>query len=122
MLIILCADDAGMAAPGKESINDPVKELCDEGFNLEMEDDFMEHLGIGMEHRDDGTICVTQKGLIEKIIETTKTTGCKPNSAPAQQVASGSDPDRELWDQSTRNCAKVWLGCCCTCFKQHSSS
>ena len=66
MLIILCVDDAGMAAPNEESIDNLVKELQDEGFDLEMEGDFTEHLGIGMEHRDDGSVCMTQKGPIEK--------------------------------------------------------
>ena len=65
MLIILCADDARiMAAPNKESMNNLIKELQDKGFNLEMEGDFTECPGIGTEHRDDGTVCMTQKGLI----------------------------------------------------------
>ena len=37
----------------EESTNDPVRELQDEGFDLEMEGDFAECLGIGTEHRDD---------------------------------------------------------------------
>ena len=37
MPIVLCVDDAGMAAPNEASIDKLVKELCDEGFNLEME-------------------------------------------------------------------------------------
>ena len=50
MLIILCVDDAGIAAPNEESVNKPVKELQDKGFDLEMEGDFTEHLGIRTEH------------------------------------------------------------------------
>ena len=59
--------------PDKESVtNDPVKEFQDEGFNLEMGGGFTEHPGIRMEHRDDGTTCMTQKGPVEKIILTAK--------------------------------------------------
>ena len=72
MLIILHADNAGTAAPDKESVNNLVKKLRDEEFDLKMEGDFTECLRIGMEHRDDGNICMTQKGLIEKIIATAK--------------------------------------------------
>ena len=50
MLIVLCVDDAKMAAPNEGSINKLVKELRDKGFDLEMEGDFTECLGIGMEH------------------------------------------------------------------------
>ena len=46
MLIVLFVDDARMAAPNKESTNDPVKDLQDKGFNLEMEGDFAECPGV----------------------------------------------------------------------------
>ena len=91
MLIILCVDNAGTAAPVKESINSSVKELQDKGFNVEMEGDFTECLGTGMEHRDDRTIHMTQKGLIKKIIATAKMKECKPNKTPALTAALGLD-------------------------------
>ena len=88
MLIILCADNARTAAPDKESINNLVKELQDEGFDLEMEGDFTEHLGIRMEHRDDRTICMTQKGLIKKTIAVAKMKEqCNLNKTPALTAA-----------------------------------
>ena len=76
-------DDARMAAPNKESTNNLVKELQDEGFDLEMEGDFTECLGIRMEHRDNGTVCMTQKGLIKRIIVTAKTKEHNANKIPA---------------------------------------
>jgi len=100
VLIILYVDDAGIAAPNEESVNGLAKELRDEGFDLEMEGDFAEHLGIGLEHRDDGSVCMTQKGLIEKIIATAKMQGCKPNKTPALQTALGSDAEGKPWDQN----------------------
>ena len=51
MLIVLCADDAGTAAPNEESIDNLVEELQDKGFDLEMEGDFTECLSIRVEHR-----------------------------------------------------------------------
>ena len=108
MLIILCVDDAGMAAPNKEITNDLVKELRDEGFNLETEGDFTECLGIGMEHRDDGTVCMTQKGLIKKIIlATAKMEGCNLNKTPALLTALGSDAEGAPWNQDHWDCASI---------------
>ena len=107
MLIILCTDNAGVAAPNKESINSSVREVRDEGFDLEMEGNFAEHLGIGIKHRDDRTINVTQKGLIEKIIATTKMKECKPNKTPALTTALGSDPEGKPWDQNHWDCASL---------------
>ena len=54
-----------------------------------------------MEHKDDGSVCMTQKGLIKKIIATAKMQGgCKPNETPALLTAPGSDTEGELWDQN----------------------
>ena len=75
MLIILHVDDAGIAAPNEESIDELVEELRHKGFDLEMEGDFTECLGIGTEHRDDRSVHMTQKGLIEKIIATAEMQG-----------------------------------------------
>ena len=107
MLIILHVDDAGIAAPNKESINKLVKELQDEEFDLEMEGDFTKHLGIGMEHRDDGRVCMTQNGPIKKIIATAKMQGCKPSKTPALLTASGLDAEGEPWDQKHWDCASI---------------
>ena len=114
MLIILCVDDARIAAPNEESINKLVKELRDEGFDLKMEGDFAKHLGIGMEHRDDGSVCMTQKGLIKKIIATAKMQGCKPNKTPALLTALGLDAGGEPWDQNHWDCASVVRMSSCT--------
>ena len=67
----------------------------------------MEHLGIGVEHRDDRTVCMTQKGLIKKIIATTKTKECNPNKTPALTTALGPDAKGELWDQNHWDCASI---------------
>lgn len=107
LMMILYVDDAGIAAPNREEVEKLVEELRAEDFDLEIEGDFTEYLGIGIDHRSDGTKNMTQKGLIEKIIQTTKMEGYKPNTTPAQQVALGSDKEGELWDQRDWNCASI---------------
>ena len=65
--MIQCVDDTGTAALDKESIINFVEELQGEGFDPEMEGDFAEEcLGIGMQENNNGTICMTQKGLMSR--------------------------------------------------------
>ena len=93
--MVLYVDDAGIAAPTRKNIEDFVEELQQEGFDLDIEGEFTEYLGIGIEEREDSTWHMSQKGLITKIIETTKMTDCKPNWTPTTQVALDSDPEGE---------------------------
>ena len=53
--MVLYVDDAGIAAPTRKNVEDFVEELREEGFDLEIEGDFTEYLGIGIEEREDGT-------------------------------------------------------------------
>ena len=107
MLIILCVDDARTVTPDKESINNLVKEPQDAGCDLEMEGDFAECLGTGMECGDDTTTCMTQKGLIGKIIARVKMKECKPNKTPALTAALGLDTKGKHWDQNCWDCAGI---------------
>ena len=54
------------------------------------------YLGIKFEKNlDNGSINITQKGLINKIIETAGMTDCNPNWTPALTPPLGTDPDRQ---------------------------
>ena len=90
---MLYVDDARIAAPCQEDIEKFVEELRNAGFDLEIEGDFTECLRIAVDKEANGTRCVHQKGLIKKIVETTKMTSCNPNHTLAVQVALGSDPE-----------------------------
>ena len=70
-----------------------------------MEGDFAKHPGIGMEHRGDGTICMTQNGPIKKIIATAKMKECNSNKTPAPTAVPGSDAKSKPWDQNHWDCA-----------------
>ena len=79
LLMVLYIDDAGIAAPSREIIDDFVQQLRDMDFNLDIEDDFNSYLGIGIEEFPDGTWHMTQKGLIKKILKTAQMENCNPN-------------------------------------------
>jgi hypothetical protein len=97
LLIVLYVDDAGIAAPEAKYIDEFISSLETKGFTLTKEGTFSEFLGIKFtENKDAGTITLTQKGLIKKIISTTNIENCNPNWTPAATTALGMDPDGEL--------------------------
>ena len=77
--MVLYIDNAGIAAATEKETYNFIQELWDIGFELNVEGKLNKYLGVGIEEFPDGTRNVTQKGLIDKIIETTKITGCNPN-------------------------------------------
>jgi hypothetical protein len=67
------------------------------GFTLTKEGTFSEFLGIKFtENKDAGTIMLTQKGLIKKIISANNLENCNPNWTPAATSALGMDPNGKL--------------------------
>ena len=100
MQMILHIENSGIAAPNDKVINDFVEELRGEGFDLELEEDFTKHSGIGIKENKDGTQTMTQKGLIDEKIKTAKMKDCNPNKTPALITVLESDADGEQWGQS----------------------
>jgi hypothetical protein len=107
LLMVLYVDDAGLAAPTMEGIHHFVKQLKDMGFDMDIEDNFNEYLGISIDDNQDGTKTMTQKGLIQKTLKAAKMEDCNPNWIPAHQVALGSDPNGEPHDQSKWHYASI---------------
>ena len=77
------------------------------GFDLDIEGKFAEYLGVGIEECPDGTRIMTQKGLIDKIIKSTKMQECNPTWTPSPQAALGSDPDGEPHDENEWKYASI---------------
>jgi hypothetical protein len=105
-LVIMYVDDVGAAAPSGDIIDNFVAELKSRGFELTKEGTFSEYLGIKFEEdKDAGTITLTQKGLIQKILTATGMTDCNPNRHPAAAAALGIDPDglpyKEKWNYAS---------------------
>jgi hypothetical protein len=97
LLIVLYVDDAGIAAPEAKYIDEFISSLETKGFTLTKEGTFSKFLGIKFtENKDAGTITLTQRGLIKKIISTTNMENCNPNWTPAATTALGMDPDGKL--------------------------
>ena len=78
--MIIYVDDVGIAAPNSNLIDKFVINLKVCGFELTKEGSISKYLGIKFEESlDDGTIMLTQKGLIKKILSATGMENCSPN-------------------------------------------
>ena len=100
MLLVIYVDDAGAGFASKSDLNRFLDQLRAKGFEFTQEGDFSEYLGIKLEKRPNGSIEMTQKGLIKKIIGSTGLENCHPNWNPASQLCLGSDPTGAYYDGS----------------------
>ena len=100
MMLVVYVDDVGISAKRMEDVDEMVERLRKQGFELTREGSFSEFLGIKFEkNSEDGSINMTQTGLISKIIETAGMVDCNPNWTPASTTPLGSDPDGEPMDE-----------------------
>ena len=105
IFIVFFCDDTGVAAKSEAVINELVQALIDKGFELSREETFSEFLGIKYDELSDGSISMTQKGLINKIISATDMESCNPKHTPALKCALGIDsegaPMNETWNYAS---------------------
>ena len=100
-LIVICyVDDLGLAYPEQRVADKFVQDIKSLGFELTVEGSFTEYLGIKYEHGKDGTVHMTQAGLIEKILDATGLKDCNPNRTPCTKEALGSNPDGDAMTDS----------------------
>jgi hypothetical protein len=106
LMVVCFVDDLGVSAKNQGIIDAFVSTLRAKGFELDVEGSFEQYLGIKFEKDNKtGTIELTQKGLITKIIATTGLENCKPNLTPASQIPLGKDEQgaamSESWSYSS---------------------
>ena len=101
-MLIIYVDDLGVAARTMGIIDDLVGRLQKGGFELTKDSTFEEYLGIQFDKNSDGTVLMSQPGLINKIIMTMGMEMCNPNKTPATKVPLGKDVNGERmseeWD------------------------
>jgi hypothetical protein len=69
VICLVFADDTSFFSPDKTSIAEVIEKLKREEFEFEIEDDVAGFLGVHIDRRIDGTIHLTQAGLIDRIIK-----------------------------------------------------
>ena len=102
IMLVQYVDDCGIAAPNQQIIDEFIAKLKAKGLELTQESSFAEFLGIKFTHHPDGSIEMTQKGLIKKTLEAAGMTDCNPSHLPAPMNGLGSDkegePFQEKWN------------------------
>ena len=98
--LVFFSNDTGVALKSEEIIEDLVRTLRAKGFEFTREATFLEFLGIKYTDLSDGSIAMTQRGLIDKIIAATDMENYNPKHTPALKAALGSDSDGEPMSES----------------------
>ncbi|KAI2508990.1 hypothetical protein MHU86_5366 [Fragilaria crotonensis] len=94
IMVVLYVDDLGIAYRDQNDLDKLFANLEAKGLTFTREGTFTDFLGINFT-RDatNGTLTLTQKGLIQKIKEATGMSDSNYNWTPAAQAALGIDPD-----------------------------
>lgn len=100
IMVVLYVDDVGIAYANPADLDILLANLTKQGLEFTKEGTFTDFLGIKfVKDAIKNTVTLTQKGLIQKIIEATGMTDCNPNWTPAIQQTLGIDPDGELMNE-----------------------
>jgi len=94
IMIVYC-DDVVFAAKDRSTIDAVIKAIRDHGLELTAEGTFEDYLSVKYSKSDDGSVEMTQSGLIEKVLTAAKMTNCKESQSPANVTALPTDPDGE---------------------------
>jgi Reverse transcriptase (RNA-dependent DNA polymerase) len=95
VVCIVYVDDTLFFSSSQSHINQTLEHLRSEGLELNVEDDVAGFLGVHMKRQSDGSIEMTQTGLIERIIKALGLEQATTRETPAEHGALGSDKDGE---------------------------
>jgi hypothetical protein len=98
-MVVLYVDDLGIAYSNENDLKKLFSNLESKGLNFTREGTFTDFLGINFtKNLTNGTLTLTQKGLIQKIKEAMSDSNY--NWTPAAQAALGIDPDGPPMEES----------------------
>ena len=101
IMVVLYVDDVGIAYAHESDLNKLLEGLEKRGLEFTKEGTFTDFLGIKfVKDATNNTVTLTQKGLIQRIIEATGMVDCNPNWTPATQLTLGIDPDGEPYNET----------------------
>ncbi|KAI2513951.1 hypothetical protein MHU86_335 [Fragilaria crotonensis] len=101
IMVVLYVDDVGIAYANESDLNKLLDGLERRGLQFTKEGTFTDFLGIKfVKDATNNTVTLTQKGLIQRIIDATGMADCNPNWTPAIQLPLGIDPDGEPYNES----------------------
>ncbi len=86
-------DDCLFFAPDEADLTDILAKIKGTGLDFNIEDDVAGFLGVLITPQDDGSVTLTQTGLIARIITALGLDGASKNKTPAEYGALGEDLD-----------------------------
>ena len=100
-MVVLYVDDVGIAYTNESDLESLLTNLTKRGLQFTKEGTFTDFLGIKfVKDSINNTVTLTQRGLIQKIIDATDMTDNNGNWTPAAQATLGIDPDGEPYSES----------------------
>ena len=93
VICLVYVDDTLFFARDSSKIDETIQGLRDLNMELEEEDDVAGFLGVHIERRSDGSIKLSQSGLIQRIIDALDITDLPPKKTPSKLGVLGSDKD-----------------------------
>ena len=93
VIALVYVDDTLLYARDQADIDAVIKGLQDLEMELQYEEDVAGFLGVHIDRRPDGTIKLTQEGLIKRIVEALKIEHLPVKRTPAKLGVLASDPD-----------------------------
>ena len=100
LIVIVYCDDLGVGFRERRLLDEFIEAVKKEGLVLTVESSFSEFLGIQVTRNDEeGTVTMSQPGLIKKVLEAANMSDCASNRSPALQDALGMDPDGEPMEE-----------------------
>ena len=91
VICLTYVDDCLFFAKDPNEINNMITCLRADKFSIQMEDDFAGYLGVLIQHNDDGSILLSQTGLIERIIAAANLSDSNTKNTPADVNALPQD-------------------------------
>lgn len=93
VIVLVYVDDTLLFARNQSDIEEVITKLRELGMLLEKEDNVAGFLGVHIERSNDGTIHLTQKGLIKRIIDALNVEQLSPTRIPAKRGVLPKDTD-----------------------------
>jgi hypothetical protein len=100
VIVLVYVDDCLFYSPRSENIDSAIAKLKALEMDLHYEDDVAGFLGVHIDRKTNGTIELTQKGLIERVISAMGLEGATPKATPAESGALPSDASGDPCDEN----------------------
>ena len=88
-------DDCLFFSKTKELVDKTIDELRDANMELSREDDVAGFLGVLLTQNEDGSITLSQTGLIQRIVDASGLSSVNGTCTPAQKAALSQDAGGE---------------------------